>query len=88
MISGAVAEANYGNVSNGAKIEVFLASDTSTAIPATVVGFDASADLAVIKIDKTGLPAIEIGDSASLKVGQVAIAIGNPGGLEYMSTSC
>lgn len=86
VISGAVAEANYGEVASGAKIEVFLPSDTSTAISASVVGFDASADLAVIKIDRTGLTAVEIGDSDSLKVGQVAIAIGNPGGLEYMNS--
>lgn len=86
VISGAVAEANYGEIANGAKIEVFLPDDTSTAISAAVVGFDASADLAVIKIDRTGLAAVEIGDSDSLKVGQVAIAIGNPGGLEYMNS--
>lgn len=86
VISGAVSDANYGQVSSGSKIEVFLASDTETAISATVVGFDASADLAVIKIEKTGLPAIEIGNSDELQVGQVAIAIGNPGGLEYMGS--
>lgn len=86
VISGAVAEANYGEIASGAKIEVFLPNDTSTAISAAVVGFDASADLALIKIDRTELAAVEIGDSDSLKVGQVAVAIGNPGGLEYMNS--
>ena len=68
------------------KIEVFLASDTSTAIDATVVGYNISYDLAVIKIDRTGLPAVEIGDSSKLAVGQYVVAIGNPGGLEYMGS--
>ena len=64
--------------SNG-KISVYLESDSTTAISATVVGYDVSADLAVIKIDKNGLPSIGIGKSSDLKVGQTAIAVGNPG---------
>lgn len=40
-------------------------------------------DLAVIKIDATGLTVASLGDSRSLRVGEVAIAIGNPLGLEY-----
>lgn len=65
------------------KISVYLQSDSDTAVSATVVGYDVSADLAVVKIDKTGLPAIEIGDSSALKVGQTAIAVGNPGGMDF-----
>lgn len=72
--------------SGNSKIEVFLSSDTKKPIEATVVGYNISADLAVIKIDKTGLPAIEIGNSDSVKVGQYAIAIGCPGGLEFMGS--
>lgn len=68
------------------KVEVFLASDTDTAIPAEIVGYNISNDLAVIKIDKTGLPAIEVGDSDAVNVGQYAIAIGNPGGLSFMGS--
>lgn len=86
VISGAVDEASYGSINQNAKLEVFLPSDPETAIDAEVIGFDASADIAVIKINRTGLPAAEIGDSDSLEVGQVAIAIGNPGGLEYMGS--
>lgn len=68
------------------KVEVFLASDTETAIPAEIVGYNISYDLAVLKIDRTGLPAIEVGDSDEVNAGQYAIAIGNPGGLSFMGS--
>ena len=68
------------------KITVYLTNDPETAIPATVVGYYSESDIAVIKIEKTGLPAIEMGDSSKLKIGQTAIAIGNPGGLQYMGS--
>lgn len=48
---------------------------------AKVVGRDPYTDIAVIKIDATGLPAAKLGDSTNLKIGQIAIAIGNPFGL-------
>lgn len=67
-------------------IEVFLPDNPDEGIAATVVGYDASADLAVLKINKTGLTAIEIGDSDSIQVGEKAIAIGNPGGLDFMGS--
>ncbi len=72
--------------SQSSKIEVYLPTDTSTAVSATVVGYNIAYDLAVIKIDKTGLTPIEFGDSSQLKVGEYAIAIGNPGGLEFMNS--
>ncbi|HHW45562.1 MAG TPA: PDZ domain-containing protein [Clostridiales bacterium] len=68
------------------KIEVFLPSDPENAIEASIVGYNISSDLAVIKINKTGLPAIEIGNSDELKVGEYVVAIGNPGGLEFMGS--
>ncbi len=67
-------------------IQVYLASDNENALTAQLVGYDVSADLAVLKVDKTDLPAIEIGDSDSLSVGQNAIAIGSPGGLDFMGS--
>lgn len=67
-------------------IEVFLASDPKTPITATVVGYNISADLAVIKIDKKGLPKAQLGNSDNIKVGQCAVAIGCPGGLEFMGS--
>ena len=72
--------------SSNSKVEVFLADDTETAIEATVIGYNIASDLAVVKIEKTGLPAIEFADSDKLSVGQYAIAIGNPGGLEFIGS--
>lgn len=68
------------------KIEVFLADSTAEGIPATVIGYNISTDLAVIKIEKEGLVPVELGNSDDLKVGEFVVAIGNPGGLEYMSS--
>ncbi|MHB1340810.1 MAG: S1C family serine protease [Coriobacteriia bacterium] len=56
-------------------------------VSGTIVGTDASTDLAVIKVDRTGLPAAEIGESAALKVGQPVVAIGSPFGLEKSVTT-
>ena len=47
-------------------------------LPATIVRISDTTDLALIKVDATGLPAATIGDSGSLQVGQTAIAIGSP----------
>ena len=53
---------------------------------AVVVGQDVKTDLAVIKINETGLPAAELGKSSELKVGELAVAIGNPHGLEFQGS--
>lgn len=73
-------------VADYAKIEVFLPSQKDKPYTAEVVGTDWRTDLAVIKINATNLPVAEIGDSDKLKVGELAVAIGNPGGLEYMGS--
>lgn len=86
VISDAVETADYGSIASNSEISVYLPSDPDTAIPASVVGYDSSADLAVLKIDRTGLPAVEIGNSDELTVGETAIAIGNPGGLQFMGS--
>jgi serine protease Do len=49
---------------------------------AKVVGMDREADLALIKIDQTGLDAVALGNSDGLKQGQLVLAVGNPLGLE------
>lgn len=49
---------------------------------AEIVGADAKTDLAVLKIDKTGLPAAVLGDSTAVVAGELAVAIGNPLGQE------
>lgn len=63
---------------------VSLADGQST--EGTVVGRDARTDLAVVKINMENLPVAEFGDSDSLQVGELAIAIGNPLGLEFQGT--
>lgn len=68
------------------KIEVFLDSVNSKSYEATVVGYNISTDLAVIKINATGLTPISIADSDNLKIGQYVITVGNPGGLEFMDS--
>lgn len=80
VISDAI---DYGSSAN---IHVFLSDDSENSYPATVVGYNISCDLAVIKINGNNLPVIEMGDSADLKVGQTVIAIGSPGGLEFMGS--
>ena len=72
--------------SSSATLSVYLSSDPETAIPAKVIGYYSESDLAVIKVEKTGLTAAEFADSDKLEVGESAIAIGNPGGLEFMSS--
>jgi S1-C subfamily serine protease len=66
---------------------VNLADDRT--VPAQVIGTDAGSDLAVLKIDvpPDQLTPVPLGESASLRVGQRAIAIGNPFGLERTITT-
>ncbi len=47
-------------------------------LPASIVKISDTTDLALIKVDATGLPAATIGDSTAIQVGQTAIAIGSP----------
>ncbi len=71
---------------SGASIEVILPDQEETPYKATVIGRDSKTDIAVLKIDATNLPAVEFGDSDQLKVGELAVAIGNPAGLEFMGS--
>jgi serine protease Do len=54
---------------------------------AKVIGADARTDVAVVKIDATGLPAVKIGDVGKLRVGEWVMAIGSPFGLENTVTA-
>lgn len=67
--------------------EVNVSLSNGKTVPGTVVGTDPSTDLAVVKIDGAeDLPIAAFGDSGGLQVGETAIAIGNPLGLEFQGT--
>jgi serine protease Do len=77
---------NYHVVGEAEKIEVTLSDGTS--YDAKVIGKDPKTDIAVIKIDPgRDLPAVTLGDSDQLQVGEWVIAIGNPFGLDHTVTS-
>jgi Do/DeqQ family serine protease len=73
-------------VENAGEIEVRLSDDRK--FSGTLVGRDPKTDLAVVKIDAppASLPVAELGDSDRLRIGQWAIAIGNPFGLDRTVT--
>ncbi len=74
---------NYGEF----KITVTIADENGemNEVPATVIGNDARTDLAVLKIDPSGLNLVvsELGQSGSLVLGDEVVAIGNPGGAQF-----
>lgn len=53
---------------------------------AEVLWNDSVLDLAIVKVNKTGLPVADLGDSDNLEIGEIAVAIGNPLGLEFQRT--
>ena len=78
-------------VSNARRVRVRLANDPSghsilqpmgSMIDARVVGIDRDTDIAVLKIDRTGLKHLDLADSDMLRQGQLVMAFGNPLGLE------
>lgn len=70
---------NYHVVATAAEIRVQL-SDGRITEP-VIVGVDAETDLALLQVDLGALPAIRLGNSAQLRIGDVVLAIGNPYGL-------
>lgn len=52
-------------------------------LPAKVIGIDETSDVAVIKVDASGLPTLAIGNAEALKVGEWVIAIGSPFGFDH-----
>lgn len=77
---------SYYEVGKANKITVYLYND-ETEYAGTIIGTDEQTDLAVIKIDKTALTAAELGDSDSIQVGEFAMAIGNPLGMQSSVSS-
>ena len=71
---------NHHVIEDASRVTVVLS--TGEEYKASLVGTDASSDLAVIKIDATNLPYAELGESDNLLVGDLVVAIGNPLGQE------
>lgn len=69
------------NKSKNVILDVFLPDKRQ--VKANFVGGDRKNDLAVIKVDLNDLPVAELGDSSQLEVGELAVAIGNPLGMEF-----
>ena len=76
---------SYYTIGEANSIKVTLNGD-ETKYDAKIVGTDSQTDLAVIKIDKTGLTAAELGNSSSVQVGEFAMAVGSPLGMQNTVT--
>lgn len=80
--SGVIISADGYIVTNNHVVEdaddITITLNDNREFKARVIGLDADTDLALLKIDATELPAIVIGDSEQLKVGEWVLAVGNP----------
>jgi len=85
VISSADSSSFY-QVTDAKSITVTIYGD-KTEYKAEIIGTDSQTDLAILKIDKSGLTAAELGDSNSILVGEFVLAIGNPYGLEHSVTA-
>ncbi|MCH5279595.1 MAG: Do family serine endopeptidase [Christensenellaceae bacterium] len=72
-------------VANADEIQVKM--NDNREFKARIIGTDEASDLALIKVEQNGLPAIKVGSSADLKVGEWVLAIGNPLGLTSTVTA-
>lgn len=72
-------------VDSAPKAEVTLPD--GRAARADLIGRDVHSDLAVLRVDASALPAATLGDSRKVRVGQVAVAIGNPYGFQHSVTA-
>lgn len=73
------------HVVDGADSIIVKLADNSEK-PAKIVGIDKATDVALLKIEATGLPVVTLGDSSRLEVGDWVLAIGSPFGLEHTAT--
>ncbi len=76
---------NHHVIEDALEVQVIL--PTGEAYDALVVGSDEAADVAVLKIEKTGLTPAKIGTSATLLVGEDVVAVGTPHSIEYSGTA-
>ena len=67
--------------------EVIVTLTDNREFKAKIIGADKRSDVAVVKIEATGLPAVKIGDTSRIRVGEWVMAIGSPFGLENTVTA-
>lgn len=88
--SGIIISSDGYIVTNSHVIEgasaIYVVLNNGENYSARVVGMDTKTDIAVIKIDAKNLAKAELGKSSDLKVGELAVAIGNPLGLEFQGS--
>jgi putative serine protease PepD len=77
---------NQHVVDGASEVAVKVGTDGQQ-LPAEIVGIDASHDLALLKVDASDLPTLELGDSDAVEVGDDTYAIGNPYGLDHTLTT-
>ncbi len=89
--SGLIVDAKGVVVTNAHVIEgasrIVVITRDGRELEADVIGSDRDADLAVLKVAATGLPAVPLGKSADLLMGETVIAVGNPFGLGHTVTT-
>lgn len=73
-------------VGDGNVNQISVLFEDGNQIPGSLLWNDSLLDLAVVKVDITGLDVAELGNSDLLQVGELAVAIGNPLGLEFQRT--
>ncbi|MCC5796498.1 MAG: DegQ family serine endoprotease [Methylophaga sp.] len=76
---------NYHVIRNADEIIVRFSDRTE--LVAEVLGGDERSDVALLKVEATGLPTLQLGDSNDLKVGEWVLAIGSPFGFDYSATA-
>ena len=75
------------DAADGGQGTIKIETDSGDQYSATIVGRDVNYDLAVLKVNRNGLPTITIGDSSTLSIGDPVIAFGSPLGLNGTVTS-
>ncbi len=70
----------------GQAVEVSVLFSDETELEAKIIAFDTETDIAVLKVDETGLTPAEFGNSDDLRVGELVIAIGNPLGFDLFGS--